>query len=486
MTTRSLLILLWSSIHVLSFLAVAIHCLQRKGHASSTLLWIFIAWSFPFAGPIIYLCFGVDRVADRGFLKFLADEHLLHTRKKSKIIAPRAYWQLSVGTSENPEFDWVLDKLIPDHPAHAGNKIEPFVNGDEAYAEMLKAIRNARSHIHLQSFIIGNDTISHEFMDAMAEKANQGVKVRLLFDRFGSTEAYVHGMFNRYKKIKNFEIAGWTQANPLKRQFQINLRNHRKILVVDGAKAFFGGINLHEKNTSAHPKGPIRDYHFSTEGFITQELQYSFLRDWYFITNENPEILLCESHFPMPRTDGTITARLVNSGPSSGKDIATETFFNGITLAKKQILAVTPYFVPPLEILRAFHSAALRGVNVRLVVPKQNNHLYAGFASRAHYEDLLSAGVQIYERHPPFLHAKALIIDDGLCLVGTANIDHRSLNLNYETTVAIYSQVFVDRMKDIILEDISLSDEIHLNQWKKRPQSKKLLENLCLLMSPVI
>jgi cardiolipin synthase A/B len=486
MSDRPLMLIIWSVLHVLIFLTITFHCLERQRHPSSTLLWIFVAWSFPILGPLFYLFFGIDRVADRGFLKFIADERLLNTRKDTKIIAPRAYWHHTLSVPDSSEFDWVLDTLIPDHPAHAGNQIRPLITGDEAYPEMLAAIRGAKDHIHLQSFIIGNDATTHEFMDALEAKAAEGVKVRLLYDRFGSTQAHVLGLFRKYKKIKNFQIAGWTQANPLKRQFQINLRNHRKVLIVDGKTGFFGGINLHQKNTSAENTAPIRDYHFVAEGFIVQELQYSFLRDWYFITNENPALLLTEKYFPDIEENGDVTARLINSGPSSGKDVAIETFFNGITLAKKQVLAVTPYFVPPVEILRALRSAALRGVDVSIVVPQKNNHRCAELAGRSYYEELLNAGVHIYERRPPFMHAKAMIIDGKLSLVGTSNLDHRSLNLNYESTVAIYSSTFADAMKGIIHEDLVFSDEIILTAWNNRSSTCKLFENLAALMAPIL
>jgi cardiolipin synthase len=484
------MLLTWWFLHLIAFSLITLHCLQRRRNASSTILWIFIAWSFPIIGPLFYLSFGIDRVGDRGYLKFLADEHLLETRKGTQAAAPRAYWHNLTGTpAENEfqsEFNRTLDALIPDHPALSGNKLTPLVNGDEAYPRMLKTIRNAKHHIHLQSFIIGNDKISHEFMETLVAKAKEGVQVRLLYDRFGSTRAVFSGLFFNVRNVPNFNAAGWTQANPLKRQFQINLRNHRKALIVDGTCAFFGGVNIHDENLSAHKNGPIRDYHFEVEGPLVQELQYSFLRDWYFITSESPENLLTEEYFPHIEPAGFVTARLINSGPSTVEDVSTESFFNSIIIAKKQILAVTPYFVPPEDILRALRSAALRGIDVRLVVPKKNNHRYAGFASRALYETLLLAGVRIFERHPPFMHAKALIIDDEFALVGTANIDVRSLHLNYETCVAVYSAEFTNSLKRIIHEDITNSDEVILTDWRKRPQHRRLLENLAALMSPVL
>lgn len=490
MFEHPLILALGSALHIGAFLLVTLHSLQRKRNASSTLLWIFLAWSFPVAGPLLYLCFGVDRVTDRGFEKFLTNRVLLSARAGTKETAPFAYWHHPRTVPQQSDLhrnmNRILDALVPDHPAHPGNRIVPLVGGDEAYRDMLAAIRSAKKQIHLQSFIIARDRISREFMDALAEQAAHGVQVRVLYDRFGSTRAHLSGFFRKYARLPDIQIAGWTQANPLKRQFQINLRNHRKVLVVDGTVAFFGGVNIHDENRTGTKNGPIRDYHFRVEGPLVQELQYSFLRDWHFITGEDPSGLLTEACFPETAADGPTSARLINSGPSAEKDTAVETFFNAVTLAKQQILAVTPYFVPPDDLLRALHSAALRGVDVRLIVPQKNNHRYAGLASRALYEELLQAGVRIYERQPPFMHAKALVVDNEFCLIGTANLDNRSLSLNYETSVAVYSTVFADAMKDVVHEEIECSTEITLAQWQQRPAARRLFENLALLMAPVL
>lgn len=490
MVEHPVILVLGSALHMAAFLLVTLHSLQRKRNAASTLLWIFAAWSLPVAGPLLYLCFGVDRVTDRGFEKYLTDRHLLGARSDTKETAPFAYWHNPQTVPQDSELhrnmNRTLDALVPDHPAHPGNRLVPLVGGDEAYRDMLTTIRNAKKHIHLQSFIIARDRISRDFMEALAERAARGVQVRILYDRFGSTRAHLSGFFRSYEHRPNIQIAGWTQANLLKRQFQINLRNHRKVLVVDGTVAFFGGINIHNKNTASGKNGSIRDYHFRVLGPLVQELQYSFLRDWHFITGANPGELLTEACFPKTEMNGTITARLINSGPAAGKDTAIETFFNAITLAKKQIFAVTPYFVPPDDLLRAMHSAALRGVDVRLILPQKNNHRYAGFASRALYEDLLKAGARIYERRPPFMHAKALIIDSELAVIGTVNLDNRSLSLNYETSVTVYSQPFSNAMKEIIHEDMEYSTEITLAEWRNRPATRRLLENLALLMAPVL
>ena len=414
------------TLHVLIFLLVSYHCLKTRREATSTLLWIFVAWTFPVVGPLVYLYFGIDRVPDKGFKKHVTDQRLLAARKAREDEAlPLAYWQSvheTVATEPPVGLGWDLNhamsSLLPEYPLLGGNDIRPLINGDEAYPAMLDAIRHARHHVHLQCFLVRNDRTGREFLDLLAKKAREGVQVRFMFDRFGSAYAFLGGFFRKYRNVPNMRLVGWTQANPLKRQFQLNLRNHRKVLVVDGRDAFFGGMNLHDDHRTVEGRPPIRDYHFAVRGPIVQELQYSFMRDWYFMTDEDPEGLLTGVYFPRLSSEGNAQVRLINSGPTfSEMGVIADVFFMALTASHKQVLVVTPYFVPSHDIVQALRAAALRRVDVRLVVPAVNNHLYADLAGRALYDELMNAGVRIFERHPPFMHAKALIVDDAVALV---------------------------------------------------------------------
>ena len=487
-------VVLSTALYLLSFIGVTLHALQRRRNASATILWIFVAWSFPIIGPLLYLAFGIDRVSSKGMKTRLSNQLMIEQRnERHKSSSSFIAWHLEFRTilenitdPLNAKLNRAIDNLNPEHPLLNGNEITPLISGDAAYPLMLQAIRSAKHHIHLQSFIIYSDATGRQFMEALKAKAEEGVKVRLLFDRFGSTHAYLGGMFRKYRNIPNFEICGWTQANPLKAQFQINLRNHRKNLVVDGHIAFFGGVNIAGENVTSNGQEAIRDYHFKVEGSLVHELQLSFLSDWYFMTREPIDSLLDAELFPRMLSIGNAHARLIDSGPSSPPGMAGEAIFNAIIMAQEQILLVTPYFVPTSDILKALRSAATRGVDVRVVVPQHNNHRYAGMASKALFEELLSAGVRIFLRKPPFIHAKAMLIDDRTALVGTANIDVRSLELNYETTVLVQDEITLNKLKAMILEDIDHSIELNLNEWLKRPARQKLAENLCALMTPVL
>ncbi len=483
------------ALHVLTVLLIASHALRRRREPASTILWIFVAWSFPVVGALFYLSFGIDRVQVKGFKKQITDERLLEERRaREDNRLSLAYWRTiheSVAAQPSPdqaaEFNKGVDSASPDHTLLGGNEIFPMVTGNETFPAMLQAIREAQHHVHVQSFIIGSDSVGKEFLDLLRRKAESGVIVRIMFDRFGSTFAFLGGFFRKYRDVPNMHIVGWTQANPLKRQFQINLRNHRKLLIVDGKRAFCGGINIRGDNITQDGRLPILDYHFEVRGPVVQDLQYTFMRDWYFMTDENPQDLLREVYFPQVPSAGPAMIRVINSGPTQSEmEVIADVFFMAITSARRQILAVTPYFVPTRDIVRAFRSAALRDVDVRLVLPAKNNHVYAGLAGRALYDELLSAGVRIFERRLPFMHSKALLVDDMYALVGTANLDVRSLRLNYETNLVVFDSGFIGRLKQIVLNDISMSDELSLDKWRRRPAYQAVLENLAYLMMPVL
>lgn len=480
-----------SLIHILLFFLVCIHCLQNRREATSTLLWIFLAWSFPILGPFLFLTIGVDRLSRRGKVKRKKNAQF---REVAHDTLPWAYWHSVHASDLSAELPYrtdqrinrALDTMIPDFPLLQGNSMKLLISGDDAYPTMKEAIASAKDHIHFQCFIIDNDDVTRDFMNALAEKARQGVSVRILFDRFGSTKAVLTGFFRQYHKIPNMHIKGWTQVNPLKRRFQVNLRNHRKSLVVDGKVGFFGGVNLSKKNTTSPALEAIRDYHFEMQGPVVQQLQYAFLLDWYFMSSESPESLLNKGFFPPLEHKGEGPSRIINSGPASDFYTIEEAFFMMATAAKQQILIVTPYFVPSASLRAALRAAALRSIDVRIILPEKNNHFYAGWAARAFYEELLQAGVKIYHRPPPFMHAKGMLIDSRTGCVGTANWDIRSLHLNYETNMIFHSETMGDQLKAAMLQDESVSQLLQYGIWLKRPTWQKLLENACALLSPIL
>ncbi len=487
-------LLMLAGLHLAGFLLVVYDCLRHRRRADSALLWIFIAWFFTLFGSLLYLYFGVDRLPSQRHRRNRRDRELdeeLKSREHEDM--PLLYWKhVHEAAKAEPVSELsqsitrTMNAVVPEHPLLTGNRIEPLIGGEEAYPVMLEAISSAKHHIHLESFIIGADDVGRRFLDECCRKAREGVQVRILYDRFGSTHAVWEGFFKTYQHIDHLRIIGFTQANLFKRQFAINLRNHRKILVVDGHHAFTGGTNLAVDNINRPGQPAIQDYHFSIHGPIVQELQYTFLQDWYSMTRESPSELLTAAYFPEIPLEGRAMMRLINSGPIAPAEPVSSSLFAAFTQARKQILAVTPYFVPTDDILSALTAAAQRGVDTRLILPQENNHFYAGLASCALYQEMLAAGIQIYERHPPFSHAKAVVVDDVFTLIGSANLDVRSLRLNFETCLSVHDENFAGVMKSIILNDQAVSSRVHPAVWRDRPYYRRLMENAASLLTPML
>ncbi len=493
--TTALWIELGYAVHLGAAIAASLHSIRIKREAASALLWLLIIWSFPFVGVLTYVVVGVDRIAAQSRLRARSRRAFGDSRREREA-AERAMadWR---GVRECrcalPEGEWAralhraLDVLLPDEPLLGGHEVRVLVTGDDAYPRMFEAIEGARSHVHLQTFILAHDDSGRRLMDLLLERARAGVEVRLLFDRFGSTPSVLSGFVHRWRRAHpRLRLAGWTLAKPWRRQFQLNLRNHRKILVVDGRVAFTGGMNISDVNLTRPGRAADRDFHFEVRGPVVQELQYSFLNDWHFMTGEPAERLLCAEHFPPQSAVGTNLVRVINGEPTEESETLPDIVFALLAAARRQILLVTPYFVPTMDILRVLRAAALRGIEVKILVPKYNNHVYAGWAGRSFYESLLTAGVQIVERAPPFLHAKALIVDDEVAMVGSANLDSRSLRLNYETNLLVWGPDFIGRLKSAVLDEFACGEAIDTSAWLQRPGRHRWIERAAALLSPVL
>ncbi len=481
-------------LHIVLSVAVCLHLLRKPRDARTSLLWIFFTTALPIIGPLSYVLFGINTVPSKGWQKQYSDSTFQkHQRLKIRNDHPLAtmYAQTTshISASENEAlitFNRVLDQLSDNHPLLGGNEMQLTETAELALEEMFLALGKACKHIHLSTYIFNDDRMGQRLMSILAERARSGVQVRVLYDAFGSAGANLRLFFWRHRHVPNLQLVGFSQANMLKRKFQLNLRNHRKLLIIDGVLAYTGGINFHDVYLPHNGLPGTIDYHFRLRGPAVLELQYTFLRDWYYMTDEPMEKLLDVAFFPPPVHAGELAVRLQNSGPTRDETgAALNTFFAAINLARKHILIVTPYFVPPETLILALRQAAFRGVDVKVLVPSVNNHPTLRFASHALYAPLLTAGVRIYEREPPFIHAKAAIFDDVVSIIGSVNFDPRSLFLNYETNLVVFNDAFAARLKGAILNDLSHAREVLYSEWCLRPRLTQLLENFFNLFHPI-
>jgi cardiolipin synthase len=478
---------LGSFIHVVLTFSVILHVLNKPRDARTSLLWISGVMAFPFIGPIIYVLFGINTIPRKAFKKLASDRTFFASWTggqfgREEEVAPvfhRSQFQVHLpGTSVAGQLSHLLAHYAPDFPLLSGNDVRIFERAETALDEMIEAMRQAKEHIHLSTFIFNDDVVGSRVMEVLAERARAGVHVRVLYDTFGSALPSLRFFFWRYRRVPNLHLVGFSQANVFKRKFQFSLRNHRKITVIDGKVAFTGGLNFHDVYLSDGRRPGVIDYHFRVQGPVVSELQYTFLRDWFYMTEDTAESLLCAKHFPRHERAGEMVACLQNSSPTSDEMHASlNAFFAASNMAQKQILIVTPYLVPPAALVLALQQAAFRGVDVKILVPAVNNHPTIRYASQALYTRLLMAGVRIFERRAPFIHAKAMVIDGEVAFVGSANMDSRSLILNYETNLAVFDTTFVERLRLVMQDDFDQADEMDYAQWRLRSKTRRLIEN---------
>lgn len=353
-----------------------------------------------------------------------------------------------------------------------GNAVAILENGNRAFPAMLAAIRGARSSVHIETFIFRDGTIGREFVSALAERARAGVKVRLLLDAFGS------GRFGE-ANVETLERAGADVVffRPLRLRFlsKINLRTHRKVLIVDGRIAFTGGICIDDAWLGdADRPDRWRETQIRVEGPVVRQMQAAFARAWIEATGE---LLSARSLYPAIPLVGEIACQLMDSTPGVAVNPARLSFLVAVGAARSSIEVTNAYFVPDHVTRDALVKAAERGVRVRLVLPSRNTDSRAvRYAGRIYYRRLLEAGVEIYEYEPARLHAKTMVVDGEWASVGSTNLDRRSFAYNYESNLNVFDRGFARRMHEMFERDLSRCSRVTLDEWKTRPFSEKLLE----------
>lgn len=475
-----------------------IHILLYKHEEPvSAILWMFVVFTFPILGVIFYLFCGINRMKTLGLKIAVANERI-HAQQKQQLDAvierlttarkQFLYHDLKPA-ADSMNLKQTLDRLLPNTYALIGNDLELLRDGTFAYPKMLQAIKQARHNIHLQSFIIHNDAVGREILDALEQKARAGVDVKVLYDKFGSTKAAWSHLFKHYlrHKLPNLRIIPFSVAN-IFAPWRVQLRNHRKLLVVDGKTAFIGGINISSDNDIRIAKKDkyIHDLHCKLKGPAVKPLQLSFLRDWYYASKIKASEVFLPEYFPTLKAQGQSVVRIVDSGPGQRNKAAEKMFLAAAATAKKSLLIMTPYFTPDKSFMTSLTMAAARGVVVRIILPKRNNHWYAQYASRSLYRSLLAHGVRIFEKLGVFSHSKAMLVDGKLACMGSSNCDIRSFRLNYELDFVASEGKFINDLATQFKQELADAEEILLKQIQHKKMPLKLLENLCSLLIPVL
>lgn len=399
------------------------HALLTARDPRSAWGWIAVCLLFPLAGALLYYVFGINRVRRRArlLLDLSGNLGMSTTRRALPPLPENLQALLRVGDS------------LSQRQADTGNRIEVLHNGDAAYPEMLAAINAARDSVWLASYIFRNDRTGRQFMAALSAAARRGVTVRVLIDGVGAVYGFSFPVF--WLRRRGVRAARFLAPRLIPPMLHINLRNHRKLLVVDGQVAFTGGMNIAEYHRVHDGKSrhPVVDVHFRIKGPVVDQLAQTFAEDWRMAAREDLEL-------PLPATpvQGDGVARVVTDGPDDDLDKLAFVLLGAVNAARERVRIMTPYFLPSPELRAGLEAAALRGVDVCVVVPARSNMRFVDWAARNSLSALLAAGVRVYMQPPPFAHSKLFVIDSDYALIGTANIDPRSLRLNFELGVECY------------------------------------------------
>jgi len=467
--------------YLLSFVIIPSILLDRRD-PEATLAWMLVIVLLPYLGTALYYLVAHTRVKRRTRKKQRSDHVFRYSLDRAVDSAfTRA---ASSSTPELPEGTRHIARLagrLTKTSLLPGNAVEVFIEANRAYESMAEAIRSARHHVHLMTYIFRPDRAGEYFRDLLIEKARQGVQVRLLVDGFGGSQiksSFIRPLTDAGGKFARFvPIFGRLRWRP-------NLRNHRKILVADGRIGFAGGLNIGEEYQGRRRAyAPWRDTHLRLEGPVVRQLQEVFAEDWLFSADED---LADPKYFPDIPPCGSELVQVVYSGPDQDHETIHAVFFSAVNEAQKSILITTPYFVPDSTMLAALKTAAWRGVDVRILLPGKSDMRLVQWAGRSYYQELLEAGVKLYEHRPGILHAKTMVIDRAWSTIGSANMDIRSFRLNFEVNVLVWGAAFAARLEQIFHRDLFGSLLITQNQLTEKPLTDRLAEGLGRALSPVL
>ncbi len=477
--------------------------LMTKKNQSSAIAWCLFIIFLPFVGAIFFFLFGyqhVNRPLKRkrrhkqsyrlppyppGFVS-ASGKFRAATSTAGAAAVPSGAPERADGASIAEGLARLADRFGA-YPLTLGNHVDFYHDGEPAFAAMLAAMENARHHIHVEFFIFHADDIGSRVLDLLTRKARQRVEIRLLYDAMGS-----HRLRRRH--LRQLHLAGgktsvFLPLNIFRRRLQINMRNHRKIVVVDGDVAFTGGLNVGDEYLCKHPRfGYWRDTHLRLQGPAVADLQRVFAEDWDFAAGErlSDDQPTDRRYFHPKEVDGAYAVQIIDSGPDRDVKPIRDIYFAAILKARRRLWIASPYFVPDAGLLDALTLAGQLGVDVRLLGQLYPDKWIPQLAARYYWDTVLQAGVKVYQYAKGMMHAKVMLVDGEWASVGTANLDNRSLNLNFEVNCLLYHPAAVAELEQAFLQDLADSIRLDAEVYARRPVAARFLENACRLLSPVL
>jgi cardiolipin synthase len=465
---------------VVLVLVVVPWVLSIKKEPTSALAWTMLVIFVPLFGAFLFVLFGYQSV----HRPLARKRRHRRTFRATNPVGSRAA-DAEAESAEPPDRTWEgmgrLANQLDAYPLTSGNRVTFYHDGPSAFAAMFDAVRAARHHVHAQFYIFECDEIGREFLDLLTAKAREGVEVRLLYDAVGSHR------LSRFRLRRLHRAGGWSAAflplNLLRRRIQVNLRNHRKILVVDGKVAFTGGMNIGDEYVDRGPLNPWRDTQIKIDGPSAESLQRIFIEDWDFASGES---LKAAAYFQAGPHPGGADLQVIQSGPDQEVKSIRETYFAAAFKARRRLWITTPYYVPDQGLRDALCMGGRTGIDVRLLLPRHADHWFVHYATRYYLPDLLDAGVKVYLYTQGFIHAKIVLADGQWASVGTANLDNRSLLLNFEVNCLIYTPAVVAELERTFLNDLDHAIRLDPKTYARRRRLARIAENVCRLMSPIL
>ncbi len=461
-------------------LASSVHAILNTRTAQGAIAWVVSLNTMPLLTVPVYWVFGRSRF--EGYVNALKDHNLLMAEEKQQAHESFARFVVE-GPERFPEYRAI--RRLSLSPFLRGNRVELLVDGRATYDDLEAGLREAREYILFQFYILRADATGTRFMDLLAEKVRQGVKVHLLYDEIGSYELPQRWLAS-YRDA-GIAIRPFNTTRGPRNRFQINFRNHRKIVVVDGRRAWLGGLNVGDEYLGAHPRlSPWRDTHLRIEGPAALVAQSLFWSDWYWADGS----LLRHLHWnPVEAEgveDGGQDVLILGSGPADDLETASLFYTTLINAARRRIWIATPYFIPDEATQVSLSLALLRGVEVRILTPRRNDNWFVHHAANVYLSRFSGLGARIHFYEAGFMHQKVVLVDDNVALIGTVNFDNRSFRLNFEVTGAVADRPFAARVEAMLEADLSRSSETAAFDLSQAPFFDRLKARGCALLAPVL
>jgi cardiolipin synthase A/B len=472
------------AMHAVLAVTSAGHALLYKKDPRAALGWIAVCLAYPLVGPLMYYLFGINRLRTSAHqLKGAPRKRLKSGYERSDNISSQSKFTIPAALSDNAQLTALANSsaAVTHRSLLENNTIQPFFDGESTYTAMLEAIAHARHSVCLASYIFESNQSGLAFIEALATAHKRGIEVRVLLDGIG--ELYSFPRASRLLKRQGIKVARFIPPRIVPPSVHINLRNHRKLLLVDGRIGFTGGMNIgdrHLRHPSDSSKG-TSDIHFRLMGPIIEQLQEVFNEDWKFVTGE-----VIRPYADIIAGNGNAICRVVTDGPNEDIGKLSMIITGAVSLARKRIAIMTPYFLPQPTLISALQGAALRGVDVIIILPEKSNQLLAHWATRNMLWELLQFGVHIYYQPPPFAHSKLFLVDDDYAHIGSANLDPRSLRLNFEIVVEIFDREFVTVLYKHFEQIKNKSTEETLEGVDARSLPVRLRDATAWLFSPYL